>query len=149
VLSAGINGAAVRLFEATEELAISEGIETGIALHLATGKPVWAGLNAGNLEKLWLPDTVRKVCIYADNDADGDFAGQAFAFALARRLKREENAEPVGGKCGCSCPSMPAPIGPTSGANAWKPRRRVRHEPLMRGAAGRLHPPFQRHCIGR
>ena len=25
-----------------------------------------------------------------DNDADGDFAGQAFAFALARRLKREE-----------------------------------------------------------
>jgi putative DNA primase/helicase len=78
------------LFDATEELAISEGIETGIALHLATGKPVWAGLNAGNLEKLWLPDTVRKVCIYADNDADGDFAGQAFAFALARRLKREE-----------------------------------------------------------
>jgi putative DNA primase/helicase len=32
VLSAGINGAAVRLFDATEELAISEGIETGIAL---------------------------------------------------------------------------------------------------------------------
>ena len=90
VLSAGINGAAVRLFEATEELAISEGIETGIAVHLATGKPVWAGLNAGNLEKLWLPNSVRKLCIYADNDADGDFAGQAFAFAFARRLKHEE-----------------------------------------------------------
>ena len=89
VLSAGINGAAVRLFEATVELAISEGIETGIAVHLATGKPVWAGLNAGNLEKLWLPDSVHTVCIYADNDADGDFTGQAFAFALARRLKRE------------------------------------------------------------
>jgi len=90
VLSAGINGAAVRLFEASDELAISEGIETGIAVHLATGKPVWAGLSAGNLEKLWLPDSVRKVCIYADNDADGDFTGQAFAFALARRLKHEE-----------------------------------------------------------
>ncbi|MFY9327954.1 MAG: toprim domain-containing protein, partial [Georgfuchsia sp.] len=90
VLSAGINGAAVRLFEATGELAISEGIETGIAVHLATGKPVWAGLNAGNLEKLWLPDSAHTVCIYADNDADGDFAGQAFAFALARRLKRED-----------------------------------------------------------
>jgi len=90
VLSAGINGAAVRLFEPTHELAVCEGIETGIALHLATAKPVWAGISAGNLEKLWLPDSVRKVCIYADNDADGDFAGQCFGFALARRLKRED-----------------------------------------------------------
>lgn len=90
VLSAGINGAAVRLFEATDELALSEGIETGLAVHLATGKPVWAGLNAGNLEKLRLPDSVRRVCIYGDNDADADFDGQAFAFALARRLKKEE-----------------------------------------------------------
>lgn len=95
VLSSGIKGAAVRLFEATTELAISEGIETGIAVHLATGKPVWAGLNAGNLETLWLPDSVRTVCIYADNDADGDFAGQAFAFALARRLKREDKKHGV------------------------------------------------------
>lgn len=90
VLSAGINGAAVRLFEATDELALSEGIETGIAVHLATGKPVWSGLNAGNLEKLWLPDSVRRICIYGDNDTDADFDGQAFAFALARRLKKEE-----------------------------------------------------------
>ena len=90
VLSAGINGAAIRLFEAGDELAVTEGIETAIAVHLATSKPVWAGLSAGNLEKLWLPDSVRKVCIYADNDADADFDGQAFAFALARRLKKEE-----------------------------------------------------------
>jgi putative DNA primase/helicase len=87
VLSAGINGAAIRLFEAGEELAITEGIETAIAVHLATAKPVWAGLSAGNL----LPETVRRVCIYADNDADADFDGQAFAFALARRLKKEEH----------------------------------------------------------
>ena len=59
-------------------------------MHLATHKPVWAGISAGNLEKLWLPDTVRAVGIYADNDAGGDFAGQSCAFALARRLKREE-----------------------------------------------------------
>ena len=87
-------------------------------------------LNAGNLEKLWLPDTVRKVCIYADNDADGDFAGQAFAFALARRLKRKKNSGRR--QVRVFLPGMPAPIGPTSGANAWKPRRRVRHECLMR-----------------
>lgn len=90
VLSAGINGAAVRLFEATGQLAVCEGIETALAVHLATQQPVWAGISAGNLEKLWLPDTVRAVGIYADNDAGGDFAGQSCAFALARRLKREE-----------------------------------------------------------
>jgi putative DNA primase/helicase len=90
VLSAGITGAAVRLHEATEELAICEGIETGLAVHLGTGKPVWSGLSAGNLEKLWLPEGVRRVWVYADNDADGDFAGQACAYALARRLRREQ-----------------------------------------------------------
>jgi putative DNA primase/helicase len=90
VLSAGINGAAVRLFDPGEELGIAEGIETALAVHLATTMPVWAGLSAGNLEKLWLPPGVRRICIYADNDADADFDGQALAFALARRLKKEE-----------------------------------------------------------
>ena len=89
VLNGGFSGAAVRLAEAGEELAVCEGIETGIAVLLATGKPVWCALGAGNLEKLWLPDTVRSVCIYGDNDADGDFTGQASAYTLARRLKRE------------------------------------------------------------
>lgn len=90
VLSPGINGAAVRLFEATEELAIAEGIETALAIHLSTGKPVWAAINASNMEKLWLPETVRRICIYSDNDAHADYDGQACAFALARRLKKEE-----------------------------------------------------------
>lgn len=89
VLSSGFAGAAVRLAEATAELAVCEGIETGIAVFLATGKPVWCALGAANLEKLWVPETVRRICIYGDNDADGDFTGQASAYALARRLKRE------------------------------------------------------------
>lgn len=95
VLSAGIHGAAVRLFAAGEELAIAEGIETALAIHLATGKPVWAAINAGNLDKLWLPDTVRRIGIYADNDAHTDYAGQASAYALARRLRREKRAGPA------------------------------------------------------
>ena len=89
VLSGGIHSAAVRLFEPTDALALSEGIETAIAVHLATGKPVWAGINAGNLEKLWLPGHVREIHIYADNDADAGFDGQASAYALARRLRKE------------------------------------------------------------
>lgn len=89
VLAAGISGAAVRLCEVTSELAIAEGVETALAVHLATGKPVWAGLSASNLERMWLPASVNRVCIYADNDADNDFAGQYHAFALARRLRRQ------------------------------------------------------------
>jgi putative DNA primase/helicase len=89
VLSSGINGAAVRLFEPADELAIAEGIETALAVHLSTGKPVWAALSCGNMGKLWVPDSVARVCIYADNDADAGFDGQACAYALAHRLVRE------------------------------------------------------------
>ena len=89
VLSSGINGAAVRLGDPTNELAITEGIETGLAVHLSTGKPVWAALNCGNMEKLWIPDPVEKVCIYGDNDADAEFAGQRSAFTLANTLVRD------------------------------------------------------------
>ncbi len=89
ILSGGIQGAAVRLFEPGCVLALAEGLETAIAVHLSTGKPVWAGLSAGNLERLWLPEQVQEVHIYADNDANADFDGQASAFALARRLRKE------------------------------------------------------------
>lgn len=89
ILSAGINGAAVRLADVRDELAVTEGIETALAVMRRTGKPVWAALSAGNLEKLWLPASVRRVCIYADNDADAQYDGQASAFILARRLTKE------------------------------------------------------------
>jgi putative DNA primase/helicase len=89
LLSAGIKAAAVRLDEATDELAVTEGIETALAVRLRTGKPTWAAINCGNLERLWVPEHVSRVCIYADNDADAEFAGQASAYALAQRLVRE------------------------------------------------------------
>lgn len=94
VLSSGINGAAVRLDEASDELAITEGIETGLAVRLSTSKPVWSALNNGNMEKLWIPESVRRVCIYADNDANAEFTGQVSAYALAQRLVKEAR------KCG-------------------------------------------------
>lgn len=93
VLSSGVNGAAVRLREATHELAVTEGIETALAVLLTTDKPVWAALSAGNLEKLWVPPCVKKVCIYGDNDANSEFDGQAAAFYLARRLCKESKNE--------------------------------------------------------
>lgn len=87
LLCGGISGAAVRLFEPTAELCVAEGIETALAVHLRTGKPVWAALSATNLAKLWIPARVKRVAIYADHDAG--YAGQAAAYALAKRLKGE------------------------------------------------------------
>lgn len=89
LLSSGINGAAVRLFPVAEELAVAEGIEKSLAVHLASGKPVWPALNCGNMEKLWIPDSVGRLGIYGDNDADKAYDGQAAAYALARRVKKE------------------------------------------------------------
>lgn len=89
LLSSGYYGGAVRLDEAKRSLALCEGIETGLAVWLATAMPVWAALNCGNLERVQLPADVDDVAIYADNDADGDFSGQVSAFTLAQRLVRE------------------------------------------------------------
>jgi putative DNA primase/helicase len=117
VLCAGFSGAAVRLGEAGDELALCEGIETGIAVMLATAKPVWSALSAGNLEKVLVPETVRQISIYADNDADGDFTGQVSAFALARRLKREE-------KDTSRCVRVFLPKNPGADwADVWRQRR--------------------------
>ena len=88
VLSSFDGGPAIRLCEPTDELAITEGIETALAVLIRTCKPVWSAYSASNMEKLWIPDSVKKVCIYADNDAN--FIGQYAAYALARRLSTTE-----------------------------------------------------------
>lgn len=89
VLTSGINGAAIRLFEPCETLGLTEGIENAIAVHLLKNIPVWPGLSAGNLERIWLPDTVRRVLIFGDNDANADFDGEASSYILARRIRKE------------------------------------------------------------
>ena len=87
-LLGGHGGAAVRLEQATDTLGVCEGIENGLSVAIATGMPMWCGITAGNLEKLWLPDTVQRIRIYGDNDADAMYDGQASAYILARRLRK-------------------------------------------------------------
>jgi putative DNA primase/helicase len=96
LLSSGISGASVRLQEAGEELSVTEGIETGLAVLIGTASPVWSALGCTNLERLWVPEQVKRIRIYADNDADKEFDGQASAYVLARRLKKERRN---GGTC--------------------------------------------------
>ncbi|WP_300757778.1 toprim domain-containing protein [Janthinobacterium sp.] len=95
LLCAGIGGAAIRLAAATDELAVCEGIETALAVMKRSHQPVWSGITAGNLEKLWIPESVRRLRIYADNDADTYFDGQASAYILARRHLKSHATQPA------------------------------------------------------
>lgn len=87
----GMKSAAIHLFRPTEELALAEGIETALAVHILTGLPVWSTLNAGNMEYILLPESVRKVHIFGDND--DTFAGQSAAHKLANRLVVREKRQ--------------------------------------------------------
>jgi putative DNA primase/helicase len=89
LVSGGLKEGAIRLYEATHELGIAEGIETCLAVRQRNGQPIWAAVNCRNLKVLAVPDTVKSVYVYADNDADSHFDGQASAFNLARRLVNE------------------------------------------------------------
>ncbi len=82
-------GGAVRLAAAGPALVISEGIETGLSVMLATGLPTWAALSAGGIEGLILPPLplAAEVTIAADNDPSG--RGQAAADKAAARFTAE------------------------------------------------------------
>jgi putative DNA primase/helicase len=82
-----VTGAAVRLDTATDMLAVTEGIETGLAVRLTAQFPVWAALSAGGMTNIVLPNNVRTVVICADHDANG--TGERAAKQLARRLLAE------------------------------------------------------------
>jgi len=81
------HGAAIRLYEATKELYLAEGIETALAVRLATGRPVWATISAYGLESVELPNSVERVFIMADLDRSG--RGKQAALKLAGRLESE------------------------------------------------------------
>lgn len=79
-------GGVIRLYPPGETLAVTEGIETALAVRLATALPVWAAVCAGGIARLIVPSEVRLVVICADHDA----AGLDAAKALARRLLLEQ-----------------------------------------------------------
>lgn len=81
----GLRAAAVRLYAATERLALAEGIETALAVRLASGWPVWSCVSAHGLASVELPDPVRSVLIAADYDR----AGLDGAQTLAQRLRAQ------------------------------------------------------------
>lgn len=77
-------GSAVRLADYVDVLGIAEGIETAHAATVLYDVPCWAAINSVLLEG-WEPPAGVKVVVFSDNDAN--FAGQAAAYNLAKRLK--------------------------------------------------------------
>jgi putative DNA primase/helicase len=83
-----MRGASVRLFEPESvALAVTEGIETALAVRLGSGLPCWAAVSAWGLENVAIPENVADVHIMADNDISG--TGQRAAERLAKRLHGE------------------------------------------------------------
>ncbi len=78
----------VRLMPPGECLGIAEGIETALAAQVMRKIPVWSAICVGGFQKITsLPDCVKEVVIFGDNDKS--FVGQAGAWALAARLRRD------------------------------------------------------------
>lgn len=73
-------GGAVRLSSSwAGELQITEGVETGLAVQSATGRPTWVALSTSGLRTLALPAGVRRITICADGDDAGSAAAQVAA----------------------------------------------------------------------
>jgi putative DNA primase/helicase len=79
-------GAAIRLYPVGDTLAVTEGVETGLAVRVATGWPVWVAICARGMVDLVIPPYVHLVLICADHDIPGLTAAKA----LARRLLGEQ-----------------------------------------------------------
>ena len=84
-----IGGGAVRLgmLQAGEWLAVTEGIETALAVATSCNMPVWAALSAGGMRALVLPPEATHILICADHDASG--VGQRAAHDAAERWLAE------------------------------------------------------------
>ena len=80
-------GAAIRLTQATDTVALAEGIETALAVHESTGVPVWTTISAHGMQSIQLPPEIETVELWADNDASG--VGQKATEKAATRLLRE------------------------------------------------------------
>lgn len=81
-------GSAVRLFPPAEIMGVAEGIETALSVQALFGVPTWATLSDNRLATWAPPAGCRSVIVFGDRDRS--FAGQAAAYALAKRLRTEK-----------------------------------------------------------
>ena len=77
----------MRLYPATDTLIVAEGIETALALYIASNEPVWACTSAAMMASFEPPAGIKLLLIGADNDKNG--TGQKAANRLYQRLKKK------------------------------------------------------------
>ena len=74
---ARLQGSAIRLYRPARVMGLAEGIETAIAVRMATGMPVWATTSAALMKSVVIPRPVQRAVIWADRDKAGKEAAQA------------------------------------------------------------------------
>lgn len=84
-------GSAARLFPESETMGIAEGIETAIAAYQLFNIPTWSVIHTNGIRGFQPPKICKKLIIFADNDTN--FAGQAAAYELAKRLSGQIEIE--------------------------------------------------------
>jgi putative DNA primase/helicase len=82
---APLRDGAVRLGPARDVLGIAEGVETALAAMQLTGIPCWACLGSQRMARVAVPDTVRELHLFGDNDEPGRLAVEQAARAHAHR----------------------------------------------------------------
>jgi phage/plasmid primase-like uncharacterized protein len=104
-----MTGGAIRLVPASHRLAVTEGIETALAVTEATGIPAWATGNAHLLATFQPPAGIEQILVFADKDRPSrqhpSGHGQEAARELVKRLWSQ------GIRAGAIAPAMEIPEG--------------------------------------
>jgi len=79
ITTGALGSGAVRFAAAGKILGLAEGIETALSAQILAKIPVWASLGCKRLHRVELPDVVREVHVFGDNDESGKAAAKATA----------------------------------------------------------------------
>jgi hypothetical protein len=80
-----LGNGAVRLAAAGDVLGLAEGVESALSAMQLSGVPTWACLGAGRMHRVAVPDSVRELHVFMDNDGPGRDAAERTAHAHGQR----------------------------------------------------------------
>jgi hypothetical protein len=80
-----LGAGAVRLAAATDALGLAEGTEKALAAMQLFDVPCWASLGAGRMHRVAIPQGVRELHLFLDNDEAGRAAAERTAYANRTR----------------------------------------------------------------